>query len=130
MSNITPSPYLSLSPAQSNRMAPSNGVKSLGVTKLPTDPLYYADLVLQNVVANTRYRITRRDTGAQLAVGITGSSPSVDDITLSALPAYTNPMLMDIRLRNASGATKYKPFETSAYLYRTGGSAYIIQVVD
>lgn len=110
---------------------PSNRVHqgdyhSFGVARLPTDPRYYADLVLQNVVAGSRYRVTRNDTGAELATGTGGGS----DITISNIPCYTNPMLVDIMIRNASGATKYKPFATAAYIYKTGGSAYVIQAVD
>jgi hypothetical protein len=81
---------------------------------------------LQNVVASSRYRIKRNDTGAELATGIGGGS----DIVIADVPCYTNPMLVNITVRNASGATKYKPFETAAYIYKTGGAAYVIQQVD
>ena len=109
-----------------NRIQPTPTPCSFGVFRLPTDPLYYATLTLQNVVASSRYRVTRADNGDELATGTGGGS----DIVLSSIPCYSNPMLVNIKIRNASGVTKYKPFETSAYIYKTGGSAYIIQTVD
>ena len=120
-----PFPSFTLSPASSATIWPSLKC-SLGVQRLPTDPLYYADLTLQNVVSSSRYRVTRADTGAELATSTGGGS----DIVIADVPCYANPMLVNISVRNASGATKYKPFETAAYIYKTGGSAYIIQQVD
>ena len=122
---VIPSPFGTVAPTASNRFVSNvNGI--VGAFRLPTDPLYYATMTLQNVVSGSRYRVTRNDTGAELTTGTGGGA----DIVLSGLPAYANPMLCNISVRNASGATKYKPVSTAAYLYKTGGSSYIVQVVD
>ena len=126
---VLPIPGSAVGPTTSNRIVQSSTgsglLASVGWFRLPTDALFYADLVLQNVIANSRYRVTRNDTGAELATGTGGG-----DITISGVPCYDNPMLVKIMIRNASGATKYKPFEASAYIYKTGGAAYILQIED
>lgn len=94
--------------------------------RLPTDPLFFSGLTLENIVAGSRYRVTRRSTGEELAAGVTASATEV----ITGVPAYSNPMLIDITVRNASGTPAYKIFDTAAYLYKTGGSAYILQQLD
>ena len=122
-----PGPLATFSPTASNKVISGTySGTTIGVFRLPTDPLYYATLTIQNVVSGSRYRVTRADTGAELATGTGGGS----DIVIAGIPCYANPMLVDIKIRNASGATKYKPFETAAYIYKTGGSSYVIQQVD
>jgi len=125
MSNLIPDAGGLVGPNNSSKTM-SGPFGAIGTHRKPTDPLYYAALTIQNAVANTRYRVTRAATGDQIATGTGGGG----DITVTPIACYANPMLVNIRLRNASGATKYKPFETSAYIYKTGGSAYVIQVVD
>jgi hypothetical protein len=120
-----PSPDVTLVPAHSNQIA-SNTLCSLGVARQPTDPLFYATLILQNVVADSRYRVTRADNNDQLATGVAAGG----DVVITSVPAYDNPMLVDIVVRKASASPLYKPVETSAYLYKTGGSSYVIQIRD
>ncbi len=112
----------------SGKIASSLGT-SLGVFRLATDPLYTATLTLRNVVAGSRYRITRTDTGAELATGVAGGSGLVD-VVLSGVAAYANPQQVDITVRNASGTPTYKVFNTSAFLPKSGAEAYILQLVD
>ena len=104
--------------------SPSPG--ALGVFRLPSDPLFYAALTLENIVAGSRYRVTRRSTGAELAIGVASSTSEI----LSGLPCYTNPMQVDITVRNASGSPAYRVFDTSAFMVKTGASAYILQQAD
>ena len=104
----------------------STGFLSVGVFRLPTDPLFYADLTLENIVAGSRYRVTRHSTGEELAQGVAASATEV----IAGVPAYSNPMLIDITVRNASGTPTYKIFDTAAYLYKEGGSAYLLQQLD
>ena len=94
--------------------------------RLPTDPLFYADLTLENIVVGSRYRVTRRSTGAELAIGVAGSTSEV----LAGLPCFTNPMQVDITVRNASGSPAYRVFDTSAFMVKAGASAYILQQAD
>lgn len=121
-----PNPDMTIFPAQTGRLNSALGGVSIGMFRLPTDPLFYATLTLQNIVAGSRYRITRHDTGAQLATGVAASSTEV----ITGVPCFANPMQVDITVRNASGGTKYKPFDTAAFMVSAGASAYILQSVD
>lgn len=104
----------------------AGGLMASGPFRLPTDPLFYADLTLDNIVIGSRYRVTRRSTGDELATGVAASTTEV----LASLPCYSNPMAVDITVRNASGSPAYKVFDTGASLSKTGGSAYILQQLD
>jgi hypothetical protein len=101
----------------------------VAVQRLPTDPLFYADLTLNNIVAGSRYRVTRHSNGDELATGVAAGSGLVD-ITLSGIPCFSNPMQVDITVRNASGSPAYKVFDTSAFMVKAGSSAYILQQED
>jgi hypothetical protein len=115
-------------PAKTGRIGGSVTSCAYGAFRLPTDALFYASLTLQNVAQDSRYRVTRHDTGDQLDSGV--QSGDRTDIVISGLAAYSNPMLMDVSVRKASASPLYKPVATSAYLYKTGGSSYIVQVSD
>jgi hypothetical protein len=125
MSTVVPSPYGTITPASSGLTSATLGV-SVGIYRLPTDPLFYASLTLQNIVVGSRYRVTRRDNGQELATGVAASSTEV----IAGVPCYANPMLVDITVRNASGSPTYKIFDTAAYIGKSGGSAYILQQLD
>lgn len=126
MSAILNAHRLILVPAQSGRVQASHFGATSGVFRLPTDPLFYADLTLENIVVGSRYRVTRRSTGEELAIGVAASTSEV----LSGLPCYANPMQVDITVRNASGSPAYRVFDTSAFMVKTGASAYILQQAD
>lgn len=102
------------------------GRYSLETVRHPADALFYADLTLNNVVIGSRYRVTRDSDGSELATGIASSST----VTISDISAYSNPMLMKIIIRKASGSPYYKEFKTYANLIRGGVSAYILQELD
>jgi hypothetical protein len=125
MSAIIPDTVNAFAPAQSGRVE-SVGSYGVGVFRLPTDPLFYASLTLQNIVVGSRYRVTRRDNGQELATGVAASST----VVIAGVPCYANPMLVNITVRNASGTPTYKIFDTSAYISKSGGSAYILQQLD
>src|SRR5574340_1291854 len=126
MGAVIVTPWVTVCPAHTGNVSPVGGSLTVGAFRLPTDPLFYADLVLQNVVAGSRYRVTRNDTGAQLALDVAPGSSGVVDVTISGVPCYANPMQVDITIRNASGSPTYKVFNTSAFIDKTGGSAYVI----
>jgi hypothetical protein len=109
--------------------APGWGGTSFGAFRLPTDPLFFADLTLQNVVAGSRYRITRTSTGAELATGVAAGSGLID-VVVAGLPVFSNPMQVSITVRNASGSPPYKVFDTQASMTRDGVSAFISQIED
>ena len=120
-----PTPYGGIGPL-THAQSLSTPWGSLGINRLPTDPLFYADLTLDNIIIGSRYRVTRHSTGDELATGVAASTSEV----LASLPCYSNPMQVDITVRNASGSPVYRVFDTAASLGRTGGSAYILQQLD
>lgn len=126
MTAILPNPRYTIAPSGTRKNAPSLGGVSLGAAALPTDPLFYTTLELQNVVVGSRYRVTRASDGTELATGVAADTT----VTLSSIPVYTNPMSVAINVRKASSDPYYKPFLTFASLVRTGASAYILQSVD
>lgn len=121
-----PGDFVTPLPAPRGKMLCAGGLLSTGAARLPTDPLFYADLVLQNVVVNSRYRVIVDDTGEELAAGTAASA----EVTLSGLAVYANPQLVKITVRKGTSAPKYEPLD--AYAYMTSGevSAYIAQVPD
>lgn len=125
---VVPTPTVAV-PNGNNRVALCSGGAAAGIFRLPTDPLFYATLTLRNVVAGSRYRVTRADTGAELATSLVSGSGLVDEV-ISGVACYANPQEVDITVRNASGSTKYKPFQTAAFIAKSGGEAYILQSED
>lgn len=102
------------------------GSGSHSLQKLSTDSLYVTTLTLDNIIVGSRYRVTRRSTGAELATGVAADTT----VVITPFPVYEANMVVDIMIRNASGATKYKPFAAAATMTEDGASAYILQVED
>lgn len=128
MGAVVPHPYGTFAPAATGKMA-SLHYGGGGAFRLTTDPLFYAALTLQNIVAGSRYRVTRVSNGAELATGLVTGSGTVDWV-ISGLPVYANPMQVAITVRNASGAPTYRAFDTQALMDRDGATAYILQQLD
>jgi hypothetical protein len=126
MTALLPVPLFSVAPQATARMQPSALGLSIGVFRLPTDPLFYADLVLQNIVSGSRYRVIKDDDGTELSTGVAGSTT----VTLTGLPVYANPQLVKITVRKGTAAPKYQPFDTFAYMARGSVSAFIAQIPD
>jgi hypothetical protein len=99
---------------------------AVGVFRLPTDPLYYSSLTLENIVVGSRYRVTRNSNSDELATGVASSTTEV----VAGIPVYSSPMLMNIVVRKASNAPKYQPLETFTNIDRSGGDSYIVQIPD
>ena len=126
MTAIMPNPGLCLSPSERGKVFGNLGGMSTGAVRLPTDPIYFFGLTLENVVVGSRYRITRHSTGQELATGVATSSTEV----IEGIPSYSSGMLMDITIRNASGSPAYKIFDTAAYASPSGAFAYCLQQPD
>ncbi len=126
MSVMFPTPMGGFGPMASAQTFGTPSFGSIGIQRLPTDPLFYATLTLDNIVVGSRYRITRASTGTQLATGVAAATTEV----LTGLPAYVNPMQVNITVRNASGSPVYKVFDTAAFLVKAGAAAYILQQID
>lgn len=100
--------------------------------RLPTDPIYVANLTLQNVSGGSRYWVANAANLSQvLATGtVAGSEDLSYDEVIPSVPAYSSNFLLEIRVRNASGVIKYQPFKTFIPHSVAGASAYVIQTQD
>lgn len=120
-----PNPMGTLVPTGTGVVVPS-GIGAFGAFRLPTDPLFYFAITLENIVIGSRYRVTRNSDGLELATGTAASTTEV----ISGVPAYSSNMLMNLTIRNASGSPAYKIFDTSAYAARDGAFVYVLQQSD
>lgn len=101
------------------------GVNS--VQRQSTDPLFWASLLLQNIVTGSAYWIAQTsDLSNVLAAG---SAPG-GDFSITSIPSIEENMLVTIRVRKGTAGGKYFPFETQAQIKRTGGVCYVIQTPD
>lgn len=99
---------------------------TVGAVRLPTDPLYYAALTLNNIAVGSRYRAVRDSDGTLLAEGEATGGTQV----LSNLPGYETQMLTRVTVRKGTSAPKYQPGDFYGYLTKTGGSVYVAQIPD
>lgn len=95
--------------------------------RLPSDPLFYAPVILENVVVGSRYYLFNpTDHTALVPPGTATESP----FTIPLVPAYASPQMIGCTVRYSSAVTKYYPITIYAYQNRGGVSFYISQVVD
>jgi len=106
--------------------------RTIARERLPSDPLYNADLTLQNVSGGSRYWVANANDLTQvLATGVVaGTEDQFYDEVIPNVPAYGVPFLLEIRIRNATGTIKYKAFKTYVNHSSAGASAYVIQALD
>lgn len=127
MTAIFPYPNMSIAPTpRGTTFGGVLGGCSYSIGRLPSDPLYYIPVTLDNIVIGSRYRITRVSDGLELASGVAASTTEV----ITGVPVYSSNMLMAVTVRKASGSPNYKIFDTNIYANKGGVSAYILQQLD
>ncbi len=126
MTTVLPDPLITTSPGGRGYTTGSHFGVGAGVARLPTDPIFYADLTLENIAVGSRYRVTRASNGEELAAGEAASAT----VNLTGLAVYANPMLVKITVRKATTAPKYQPLDTFVNMGRGVATAYISQVPD
>lgn len=96
--------------------------------RAPTDPYYFADVDVKNMVVGSRYMLGYDNAGSftQLASGICSQT----DFTIASVPAYANPFLLELRVRKSSTGTKYIPAKSFGYHTASGVTLYVAQTVD
>jgi hypothetical protein len=82
------------------------------------------NIVLQNVVVGSRYRIEVVSTGVLLFEGTAAAS------TVTIPYTWTANLAIKIRVRKASTAPKYQPFETLGTITEQGVIVFVSQVRD
>ena len=125
--SIWPGFFGSVADAYDTGYAVPTPLGARSIARLPTDPLFYSDVELTNIVVGSRYWIAlATDPDTVLASGTAASTT----VTESGLPVYTNPQLLLVRVRKSSASTKYFPLTVYGYQDRDGASIYISQVAD
>ena len=94
----------------------------------PSDPYFYADVKLQNIVVGSAWMLGYYDSGTftELSSGTAVST----DLTISNMPSYGSPFLLELRVRKSSSGIKYKPLKTFTFHSPLGVTIYVSQVVD
>lgn len=123
---VIPAGMVTSVPSARGKMAGLQSGLTIGAFRLPTDPLFYAALTLNNIAIGSRYRMTRDSTGDLLAEGIAADT----EVSVPNIPAHENPMLVKVTVRKGTSAPKYQPGDFYGYLAKTGGSVYVAQVPD
>lgn len=91
------------------------------------DTFFYADITLNDVILGSRYWIVDyTDNTVILSTGLITTNPQI----LTGIPAQNQPQVLMLRLRNASGVTKYKQYESVNVHQKTGTYFYCAQQVD
>jgi len=101
----------------------------------PSDPIYLADVTLQNVVVGSAYWLAdANDLSRVLSSGtvtISGKSDGeVGTFVISNVAAYSPSFLMELRLRKGTSGDKYQSFKIFAFHSGAGASIYCSQIPD
>ena len=127
MSAGIPTPGLQMFPAARGKTTSRGGV-SLGVCRLPTDPIGTFSLTLTNVVVGSRIHIETQGDGTTLHDSVADATS--ETISLSAYASGSPYNALRIKVRKASSAPTYKPFETLATAIVGAQSIYVGQIPD
>jgi len=121
---VSPSMMHSISGVNTSSVVP--GHWNTHVERDPTDAVFLASVQIKNAVIGSTYRLMQEATGALLAQGTISSDPE----TIANIPAYSPGMLMELRLRNSSGSTRYLPLKTYVAHAVSGAVFYVVQTED
>lgn len=94
----------------------------------PSDPLFYADIEAQNIIVGSRWMLGYDNAGT--FTELDSGTAVATSFTISNVPSYASPFLLELRVRKSSAATKYEPFKTFSYHSPNGVTVYVSQVVD
>ena len=101
---------------------------SLGVCRLPTDPIGTFALTLTNVVVGSRIHIETQGDGTTLHDSVADATS--ETISLSAYASGSAYNALRIKVRKGTGSPTYKPFETLATAIVGAQSIYVGQIPD
>lgn len=104
------------------------GAVSVGHSPRSTDPIGTFSLTLTNVVVGSRVHIEKQSDGTEYHDSVVASSTVV--VSLSAYASGSPNNDLRIKVRKASSAPKYQPFETYATAVVGSQSVYIAQIPD
>ena len=127
MSAGIPTPSLQMFSAARGKTISRGGI-TLGVCRLPTDPIGTFSLTLTNVVVGSRIHIETQGDGTTLHDSVADATS--ETISLSAYASGSPYNALRIKVRKASSAPTYKPFETLATAIVGAQSIYVGQIAD
>ena len=122
-----PTPHLQLFPLGRGNVVDLGGF-AFGVCRLPTDPIGTFSLTLTNVVIGSRIHIETQGDGTTLHDSVADATD--ETISLSAYASGSPYNALRIKVRKASSAPTYKPFETLATAIVGAQSIYVGQIAD
>ena len=128
MSGCIPNGNLTVISASRGKMTTCPMGLSLGVCRLPTDPIGIFMLALTNVVIGSRIHIETQGDGTTLHDSVADATD--ETISLSAYATGSPFNALRIKVRKGTGAPTYKPFETLATAIVGNQSIYIGQIAD
>lgn len=101
---------------------------SISHMRAPTDPYYLAPVYVKNMVVGSRWMLGYDNAGTftELDSGTAAST----DFTIPGVAAYGAPFLIELRVRNASSVTKYKPGNFFTYHNADGATIFVSQVLS
>ena len=99
----------------------------IGRMRLPTDPIGVFTLTLTNIVIGSRIHIETQGDGTTLHDSVADATAT---ISLSAYASGSPYNALRIKVRKASSAPTYKPFETLATAIVGAQSIYVGQIAD
>ena len=101
--------------------------KSLGMARLPSDPIGAFTLTLTNVVVGSRIHVEKQSDGASFYDELAANTSVVVPLSAYASGSAYN----DLRIKVRKGsATTYKPWETQATAVVGSQSIYVSQIQD
>ena len=122
-----PTPHLQFFPLGRGNVVDLGGF-AFGVCRLPTDPIGTFSLTLTNVVVGSRIHIETQGDGTTLHDSVADATS--ETISLSAYASGSPYNALRIKVRKASSAPTYKPFETLATAIVGAQSIYVGQIAD
>ena len=127
MSAGIPTPGLQMFPAARGKTISRGGI-TLGVCRLPTDPIGTFSLTLTNVVVGSRIHVETQGDGTALHDSVADATD--ETISLSAYASGSTYNALRIKVRKGTGSPTYKPFETLATAIVGAQSIYVGQIPD
>ena len=122
-----PTPHLQFFPLGRGNVVDLGGF-AFGACRLPTDPIGTFSLTLTNVVVGSRIHIETQGDGTTLHDSVADATD--ETISLSAYASGSAYNALRIKVRKASSAPTYKPFETLATAIVGAQSIYVGQIAD
>jgi len=105
----------------------NSGWSGISILRQAGDAYFYANVVIHDAVIGSRYWLVDNDDySVVLASGLISS----DLETITNVPSYKSPMILYLRLRNASSEPKYLQYEAISPHSKTGVDFYCRQKIQ